>query len=309
MKTIEKINKYYERKDGEPRYHLGCSEVGHKCDRWLWLSFRHAIKSSFSGRMLRLFELGHNWESRLVQNLRSIGVDIRNTVDGQINVDLGCHLSGSVDGIIYGGLPDRPDTKMIAEFKTANAKSFDYLENNGVRKAKYQHYVQMQLYMHALGIKHAFYMVECKNDSRLFCDIISHSKRIADKQMLRAHRIAISNDIPERISYDGSRFECRYCDAKGFCFKDEHCREINCRTCAHSTPKKDSTWHCELNKSVIPNEHQLKEYPCHVWHPGLSSLIFCGGDGVRGKFVLKGQEILNGKGAMSSREVLDRATT
>lgn len=285
---------------------MGCSEVGHKCDRWLWLSFRHAIKQSFDGRMKRLFRTGQRWENQFVEYLRSVGADIRYTGHDQCKVNLGCHLSGSVDGIIYGGLPDKPGVKMIAEFKTANTKSFDYLENHGVCKSKFQHYIQMQLYMHATGINNAFYMVECKNDSRLFCDIVSYSKKIAEKYIARAHRIALSDKIPERISYDGSCFECRYCDAKAFCFQNEHCKEINCRTCAHSTPKKDSTWYCEFNKTVIPNEHQLKEYLCHVWHPNLIKLIFIGGDGIRGQFILSGNEILNGKDAMSSREVLEK---
>lgn len=305
MKTIELINQYYEQKKDAPRYHLGCSEVGHKCDRWLWLSFRHAFKPSFDGRMKRLFRTGQRWENQFVEYLGSVGADIRHTGEDQLNIDLGCHLGGSIDGIIYSGHPDMPNEKIIAEFKTANKRSFKYLSENGVKKSKLQHYVQMQLYMHATGIKFAYYICECKNDSALFDDIISYDPKFAQKYIARAHMIATLNDLPKPISYDGSCFECRYCNAKGFCFSDDRTGEINCRTCAHSTPTKESIWECELHKNAIPKEHQLKQYPCHVWHPELIKLNFLGGDGINGRFLLNGNEILNGKDGISSQRILD----
>jgi hypothetical protein len=298
---IDKIDKHYESLVDEPRYHLGCSEVGHKCDRWLWLSFRYAIKHQFPGRMRRLFALGHKWEKVFVDYLLSAGVDISHTGKDQINVDLGCHLKGSVDGIIY------IDGKkaMTAEFKTANEKSFNYLANNGVYKAKYQHYIQMQLYMHATGTKSALYMAECKNDCRLYADTIKYNKGVAEKAISRAHRIALSNDLPEPISYDRERFECKYCAANAFCYDREPITEINCRTCRFSTPTKDSTWICEKHDRVIPNEHQLTKYDCHQIIPSLIWIKCLGERDDNIVYSFNGKEIVNGPGGLSTEDLIN----
>ena len=122
------IDKYHESKPDEPRPHMGCSSLGHACDRWLWLSFRWAVKPKFSGRVLRLFRRGHNEESTIVGDLRAIGIDVRNTSAHQSRVDLGCHVSGSLDGVIESGLPEAPKKRHVVEFKTHSKKSFDALE-------------------------------------------------------------------------------------------------------------------------------------------------------------------------------------
>ena len=48
------IDKHHESLAEPPRPHMGCSQLGHPCDRWLWLSFRWAIQPQFPGRILRL---------------------------------------------------------------------------------------------------------------------------------------------------------------------------------------------------------------------------------------------------------------
>ena len=53
-----KIDKHHESLAEPPRPHMGCSQLGHPCDRWLWLSFRWAVQSQFPGRILRLFRGG-----------------------------------------------------------------------------------------------------------------------------------------------------------------------------------------------------------------------------------------------------------
>ena len=75
--TVGRIFKIYEEKaDQAPRPHLGASELGHSCERHLWLSFRWAKKPEFSGKILRLFESGNREEPRLIENLRDIGVEV-----------------------------------------------------------------------------------------------------------------------------------------------------------------------------------------------------------------------------------------
>ena len=69
--------------------------------------------------MLRLFDRGRREEESIVLNLRRIGIKIHSTCldeDGQSRVDFGSHVSGSVDGIIEGGVPEAPVARHVAEF-------------------------------------------------------------------------------------------------------------------------------------------------------------------------------------------------
>jgi hypothetical protein len=143
----ELIYRDIENNQEPPRPHLGCSLLGHSCDRWLWLSFRHAVIEKFNGRILRLFRRGQLEESQIVKDLKSIGIDIRNTGPNQINVNFGSHVSGSLDGVIYYGVPSALNKKHIAEFKTHSKKSFYDLEKHGVEKSKPMHFAQCQLCM------------------------------------------------------------------------------------------------------------------------------------------------------------------
>ena len=65
--------------DDGHRPHLGASLIGHACERHLWLTFRWARAKRWPGRMLRLFETGVLEESRIIANLRRIGVKVHET--------------------------------------------------------------------------------------------------------------------------------------------------------------------------------------------------------------------------------------
>ena len=177
------IDRHHEANAEPPRPHMGCSLLGHPCDRYLWLSFRWASQEQFSGRMLRLFRRGQNEESVVVSDLRAIGVDVQATGASQSRVNCDCHVSGSVDGIIESGLPESPKKRHILEIKTYNRKSFDKLTKDGVQKTKFQHYVQMQLYMLGIGIDRAFYIAICKDSDEIYTERIRFDKELAEKYL------------------------------------------------------------------------------------------------------------------------------
>jgi hypothetical protein len=54
------------------------------------------------------------------------------------------------------------------------------------------------------------------------------------------------------------------------CHEKKPTHHVNCRTCAHSTAKEDSTWRCErYDADGIPFEHQLTGCDAHVLHPDM----------------------------------------
>lgn len=263
------IDKHHEAQSATemPRAHLGCSIVGHPCDRWLWLSFRFAVKPAFPGRVLRMFRRGRNEEATIIDDLRAIGIKVR-SLEEQMRVEFGSHLSGSVDAILESGVPGALKTKHVAEFKTHSSKSFADVQKQGVEKSKPEHFVQMQLYMAGCGIHRALYVAVNKDDDSIYTERLVYDKIIADKYIARGQRIALADRMPEPLSTDPSWYQCKWCPAYSMCHEAQHTKEVNCRTCAHSTAEADSTWHCARHDAVdIPFEWQVSGCESHVLHP------------------------------------------
>ncbi|MDA0238989.1 MAG: hypothetical protein O3A84_03045 [Proteobacteria bacterium] len=254
----------------EPRLHLGGSMLGHPCDRWLWLSFRWAVREEFPGRILRLFRRGNNEEDIITADLKAIGIDINSTGDKQRFIKFGSHVGGSVDGIIESGVPGAEKTRHIAEFKTHALKSFDDVEKKGVQASKPMHWAQMQVYMLGTKIARALYVAVCKNDDRIYTERVHYDKEAATNLVERGHRIALAERMPEPISTDASWYQCKFCPAHSFCHKEQLTQHVNCRTCAHATPEADSTWSCaRWDSKDIPGDFQKTGCDSHVLHPDL----------------------------------------
>ena len=263
------IDKHHESIQEAPRPHMGASVLGHPCDRWLWLSFRMAVIEKFPGRILRLFRRGHEEEFKVVSDLRAIGLNVQKTGTNQSRVDFGCHVSGSVDGIIESGVPEAPNAKHVLEIKTHSKKSFDDVVKNGVEKSKPMHHVQMQMYMHGTKLDRALYVAVCKDDDRIYTERVKLDKDVAQKGIDRGHRIVQSDRMPPPLSTDPTWYECRFCAAHEFCHKTQLTKEVNCRTCTNSTARPDSTWHCEQYDVSLDFENQKNGCDAHVLHPDL----------------------------------------
>ena len=263
------IDKHHENNQGGSRPHMGASILGHPCDRWLWLSFRMAVIERFPGRMLRLFRRGQDEEAKVVSDLRAIGISVQKTGANQSRVDFGCHVSGSIDGIIEHGVPEAPSTKHILEIKTHGKKSFDSLLKDGVEKSKPMHYVQMQMYMAGMKLDRALYLAVCKDDDRIYTERVKLDKAVAQKAIDRGHRLVKADRMPPPLSTDPTWFECRFCAAHEFCHKTQLTKEVNCRTCANSTAREDGTWHCEQYDVTLDFANQRQGCEAHILHPDL----------------------------------------
>jgi hypothetical protein len=228
-----------------------------------------AVVERFPGRILRLFRRGQEEEFRVVSDLRAIGLNVQKTGENQSRVNFGCHVGGSVDGVIESGVPEAPKAHHVLEIKTHGKKSFDDLEKNGVEKAKPQHFVQMQVYMMGLGVDRALYYAICKDDDRIYTERVKLDKAVAQKSVDRGHRLVKADRMPPPISTDPTWFECRFCAAHEFCHKTKLTKEVNCRTCTNSTAREDGTWHCAAYDVLLDFEHQKVGCEAHVLHPDL----------------------------------------
>lgn len=310
----ELIDKHHETQQEPPRPHMGASQLGHPCDRWLWLSFRWAVVEAFPGRILRVFRRGQNEEAQIVRDLRAIGIDVQRTGAQQSRVDFGCHVSGSIDGIAESGVPFGDGRRHVLEFKTHSKKSFEHLEDNGVQKSKPMHYAQMQVYMLGTGIDQALYVAVCKDDDRIWTEIVKFDKDIANSLVERGKRIALSDRMPEPLSADPSWYQCKFCPAHEFCHKTKTTKEVNCRTCAHSTAQSNSTWTCARHENdVIPIDWQRAGCDSHVLHPDLVPWKMQeGSDEWTAVYIIDGKPVANGEPnetTFTSREILANPKT
>lgn len=269
--TVAAIYAAYADKAEDTRAHLGASEIGHDCDRKLWLGFRWATKPQFSGRQRRLFETGHLAESRMIANLRMTGATIldRDPSTGRqwLVAEYGGHFGGSLDALGYGIL-EAPQTWHVVEFKTHNQKSFTHLQKHGVVESKPMHYVQTQVYMYKMRATRTLYMAHNKNTDELYTERYKLDKQVAEWALDRAKRIIFSAEPPARLSDNADYYICRWCDHLENCHNGAFA-EINCRTCLHSTPLTDGTWHCDEHNKLLTVDEQRAACTRHMYVPQL----------------------------------------
>lgn len=256
------------RPNGSPfRRHLGASLLGKECGRELWYSFRWFKASHFNGRMQRLFNRGHLEEGRFIAMLKSIGVTVW-SVDPSTGKQFRMsyadgHLGGSLDSVLQG-TPDYLDLAILGEYKTHNLKSFNNLKSKGVKVSKKQHYVQMQLYMHAYNLPYSLYMAVCKDNDELYTEIVVYDRHEAEKYLTRGTKLIYAQEPPPRISNKKTHFICKFCDYYDICHNG-FSPEKNCRTCVHAHPVSNGEWKCGHYAAIIPRH--VEENGCDAWVP------------------------------------------
>lgn len=305
MNIQEIIDKKLEQQVEQPRPHIGCSTLGHPCDRYLWLAFHWAVTPSFPGRLLRLFKRGQDEEASVIKYLTMIGARVQQQ---QKSVDFGNHVSGSIDGIITG-LPGHELDHVLLEIKTNNKKSFNELEKKGVELAKPLHYTQMQCYLHGLKLTKALYYAVCKDDDRIHTEIVKYDQSAALSAIERGHRIASTQRMPEPIAATADYYICKMCDMREFCWETQTTKNVNCRTCMHSTPTGNSTWVCAIhNDEPIPYNWQTQGCSSHVLHPDLVPYVHTrNADSITATLTINGSPVVNGDrgpNVYSSEEIL-----
>ena len=302
--TIKAIVRHYEaNQDDGMRSHLGGSVIGRPCDRALWYSFHWTTKVHHNGQLLRLFQTGHLAEARFVQDLRDTGIKVFDSdpaTGEQFRVSA-CngHFGGSFDGVGLGFI-EAPKTWHLIEMKTHNDKPFTALVKHGVREAKPEHYVQMQVYMYLAKpqLKRAFYIAVNKNTDELYGERVKLDTSVAKASIDRAEAIIASDRPLNKISDDPSWYQCKFCDHAQACH-GQAAPQVNCRTCLHSTPVNDGNWHCARHDINIPQHQQKTGCEQHLYNPflldGFAEAIDSGEFWIRYRLKANGEEFVTGE--------------
>lgn len=256
------------------RDHLGASLIGHKCDRFLWLSFRWATNPKHSGKQLRLFERGNREEEWIIEDLRAAGLTIQDAdpkTGTQRRVSFGGHVGGSIDGLALG-VHASPRRWHLLEIKSHNRKNFEKLVMDGVKRSKPEHYAQMLVYLLGVGLEAALYVAVCKDSDDIYMEIVPIDRAKAEDLVERGQRIAMSTQAPDRL-VDSEYPPCLYTSAEGQEWKCQHydlCHgsripERNCRTCIHAQPQDGGTWRCKNLDKEIDSDEQREG--CKLYFP------------------------------------------
>lgn len=256
--VLPHIKDIYRTDEGH-RSHMGASILGNDCARAIWYSFRWATKSNFSGRMLRLFNRGHMEEARLIASLLTIGCQVyqQDENGNQFRIThADGHLGGSGDGIVVGCPDLAQGMQALCEFKTHNDKSFKELKDKGIRDAKLEHYVQMNLYMRKMGMAVSLYLAVNKNDDEIYGEIVPLNTELADKFLDRGTNLIYADEPPKKLNESPGFWKCRFCDHRPVCHL-KGVPEFNCRTCraGQITP---GGWTCMRTGIPLDKEAQAK---------------------------------------------------
>lgn len=283
-KVLPHIKDAYREDEEGFRSHLGASIIGQDCARAIWYSWRWVTLPEFSGQMLRLFNRGHIEEGRFIAQLLTMGCEVyQQDKDGkQFRVShADDHMGGSGDGVVMN-VPDvAPVTAVLGEFKTHNEKSFvklagenwrkhlDYLfgltktpaqfKGEGVREAKPEHYVQMQIYMRKMGLGVALYGAVNKNTDDIYCELVPLDIRTADEFLDRGENLIDMELPPKKLSESPGFWKCKFCDHAPVCHLGKPAA-VNCRTCSFSTPirgEPGAQWLCRVKEVRIDKATQL----------------------------------------------------
>lgn len=289
-------NDILARIDALPPYHqdfereyIGASEIGHPCSRYLWLKFhRYVEHESFApdefdadddeevkeetkkARLRRLFQRGHDEELRFESMLYAIGVEfVKNSFD-QMEFQEG-FFKGHCDGDVMFLTENA-----IVEYKTHNRKSFNTLKRGQLEKSHPKHFAQTQTYMKHFNRDQAIYLAVCKDDDRLFCDVLTLDFVKAKEYSDKAEFIAMADKPPDRLSNKSTFYVCKMCHARDVCFGFTMPR-VNCRNCTSVAKENiNGKFLCEknddkkLDTSGSCGAHSFNPYAMHdlqQWEP------------------------------------------
>jgi hypothetical protein len=214
-----------------PRAYLGASMLGHPCMRYLVYYYRNRVAgdatigaSEPAGRMRRIWDRGHDAESRIIRHLRFGGFDVRNIdVDGnqfrfsQVNGK----ISGGIDGIVYNGPIPLP-YPLLLEIKNINNASWNHLVKHGLEKSKEIYHAQVHLYMAYFGLENCLFCAENADTCDRLWLMVPYDRRRAQEVSDKAVAIVtrgLTSKLPDRIARNEDYYICRMCERWHQCWK------------------------------------------------------------------------------------------
>lgn len=217
----------------KPSPYLGMSSSGEECLRKRFYGFHWCALKKHSALKERTFNLGHEFEKIIIQQLKDAGMEVfRRDKNGE-KIELkghkkekqeevigfAGHEKGHSDGRTLGVI-EAPKTEHLLEIKTMQQKYFLPLVKKGVREAKPEYYDQMQRYMKAKKLTRALFITINKNTSESHIERVDFNPTRAEILCKQAQSVIMSTEPPAR-GYPAGFYKCGYCSYKEICRENE----------------------------------------------------------------------------------------
>jgi hypothetical protein len=224
--------------------------------------------------MLRLFETGNINETRVIKDLKRIGVELYEVdprTGRQFHFELfGGHFKANLDGA-GKNFPEAPKTWHVVEIKSCNTKAYKELQKMRVEKAKPEYYAQMQTYMGLSGLDRAFFFAVCKDTDEIYQERVYFNKEVYQRLVERAKYIIFSEVPPSGISDNAAFYQCKWCEFSDICHKTGvKLPEVSCRTCAFVSPRTCGRFTCDRLGKVLD---QVEQHSGCDWHCFIPELV------------------------------------
>jgi hypothetical protein len=221
---------YKALKDAEPaRDYLGASMMGKECVREVTFQYANWPKDEdkgFSGQLYRVFDMGHDGESRMASYLRIAKFDLREkdslgrqfgycVADGK--------MQGHIDGVILSGPDVGCEWPALWENKALNDDGFRSVVATGIELAKPLYFAQVQVYMAYMQLARCLFTCINRDNGKLFAQVIDFDP--AKAQALSDRGVSVvSNADPfafPRIARESTDYRCKFCDYARSCWAKE----------------------------------------------------------------------------------------
>lgn len=218
------------KREAEPRRpYLGASAIGRECERELAYSYHVTPKDAaagFSGRLFRIFDKGHDGETRMAEYLRAAGFDLLTEKEDGRQFGFAAaegRIKGHVDGIFLSGPLNDIPYPCGWETKELNNKSWGDTAKKGVEVSKPVYYAQVQILSAYMDLPGFLFTAVNKDSAEVYAEWIPVKLAVGQALSDKAVRI-VSSGSPEelpRITKDPQDFRCAYCDYQLTCWKKE----------------------------------------------------------------------------------------
>jgi hypothetical protein len=210
------------KKQEKQRDYLGASMLGHECKRHIQYEFTRTPKdpdTDFTGKQLRIFDAGHQFEALSVKWFRQAGFTLlTEKPNGQqfgFSVAKG-RISGHIDGVLVDG-PSWMKYPALWEHKALNEKNWQDVSKKGLSVSKPIYAAQVALYqgyMPDLAQNPALFTALNKNTEELYHELVPFDTALAQSTSDKAVDILRSTDagiLMPRMAANSTHFGCKFC--------------------------------------------------------------------------------------------------
>ncbi|MCC7462393.1 MAG: PD-(D/E)XK nuclease family protein [Gammaproteobacteria bacterium] len=211
------------------RDYLGASRIGEPCERRLAYEFEGVAVDEGcepDGRLLRVFDAGHVYETLSVAWLKLAGFDLRtHRRNGEQFgfATAGGRIRGHIDGVILNGPNLGIHFPILWEHKSATTRSWSRLRKHGLRNWRIVYWGQVQLYMAYMDLRHCLFTVVNKDTQELHHELLAFdaaaAQELSDKGV-RVLRAVEAGALPPRITAEAGCHHCRFCPYAARCWEN-----------------------------------------------------------------------------------------